>query len=124
VITLTSFCVIGIYVTDIDEALDFYVNKLGFEVEHVYDETCLVSLKNDGPTVVIEKTTEPNPATYPSSSQIVLAVETKDIEKTSKELKDSGVEFLHDAPQQFPAGIFMAFRDPSGNVLELLQFKT
>ncbi|UCE11453.1 MAG: VOC family protein [Candidatus Thorarchaeota archaeon] len=121
--TLSSFCVIGIYVTDMEASLDFYVNKLGFKVDYVYDETCLVTLENDGPTVVIEKTEEPNPATYPSSSQVVLAVETKNLEKTSRKLKDSGVEFLHDGPQEFPAGTFMAFRDPSGNILELLQFK-
>jgi len=33
-------------------------------------------------------------------------------------LKAKGVEFVHEEPQPCPAGIYAAFRDPFGNVME------
>ncbi len=120
---MTSICVIGIYVNDIDQALDFYCNKLGFEVAKKYDDGCLVRLENEGPTLILEKVEEPSNAKYPQTSQVALGIETKDLEETANRLREMNVDFVHDAPQPFPAGTFMAIRDPSGNVLELLQFE-
>jgi len=119
---MTSFCVIGIYVDNMDKALEFYCEKLGFEEAERYDNGCIVRLKNEGPPVILEKVENRSKIEYPGHSQVVLGVETDNIEQTSKELKTKGVEFLHDRPQAFVAGHVMAMRDPSGNVLELLQF--
>lgn len=120
---MTSFSVIGIYVDDIEKAVDFYCKKLGFEEEQRYDDDCIVQLKNDGPTVILEKTEKPSCANYPSDSQVVLCVATDDIRETSEKLKSQGVEFLQDDPQEFVAGLFMVMKDPAGNYLELLQFR-
>jgi catechol 2,3-dioxygenase-like lactoylglutathione lyase family enzyme len=120
---LTSFSVIGIYVDDIDKAVDFYCKKLGFEEVSRYNDDCIVQLKNDGPTVILEKTEKPSPAKYPKDSQVVLCIAIDDIEETSAKLKALGVEFLQDKPQEFVAGLFMVMKDPAGNTLELLQFK-
>ncbi|MFX0108177.1 MAG: VOC family protein [Candidatus Hodarchaeota archaeon] len=120
---MVSICVIGVYVHNMDEALDFYCNKLGFEVARKYDD-CLIHLKNEGPPLILETVDESNSPRYPGSSQVVLCVETKDIEEESNRLRELGVDFVIDSPQPFPAGRFMAMRDPSGNVIELLEFKT
>jgi catechol 2,3-dioxygenase-like lactoylglutathione lyase family enzyme len=120
---LTSFSVIGIYVDDIDKAVDFYCNKLGFEEVKRYNDDCIVQLKNDGPTVILEKTEKSSPAKYPGDSQVVLCVATDNIKETSDKLKAQGVEFLQDEAQEFVAGLFMIMRDPAGNTLELLQFR-
>lgn len=119
---MTSFSVIGIYVDDIDKAKEFYCNALGFEVENTYNDGCIIQLKSEGPTVILEQTEKPAKAVYPGGSQVVLCVATDDIEKKSKELKDKGINFIHDGPQPFVAGRFMAMRDPAGNTLELLEF--
>ena len=119
---MTSFSVIGIYVDDIDKAKEFYCDALGFEVENTYNDGCIIQLKSDGPTVILEKVDKPANVVYPGGSQVVLCVATDNIEKTSKEYKKKGVDFLHDAPQPFVAGLVMAMKDPAGNVLELLQF--
>jgi len=119
---MTSVCVIGIYVDDIDKAVEFYCEKLGFKEAQRYDDGCIVRLENDGPPVILEKVEKRNNIEYPGKSQIVLGIETDDIEKAAKEMRDKGVEFLHKNPQAFVAGFAMAMRDPSGNVLELLQF--
>jgi len=122
VVILTSVCVIGIYVDDMDKAVEFYCDKLGFVEAARYDDGCIVRLENEGPPVILEKVEKRGKIEYPGYSQVVLGIETNNIEQTSKELKAKGVEFLHDEPQAFVAGHVMAMRDPSGNVLELLQF--
>ncbi len=119
---LTSICVIGIYVDDMNKAVEFYCEKLGFKEVERYDDGCIVRLENEGPPIILEKVENAGRIEYPGFSQVVLGVETEDINKTSKELRAKGVEFLHDQPQAFVAGLVMAMRDPSGNVLELLQF--
>ena len=119
---MTSVCVIGIYVDDMDKAVEFYCDKLGFKEAQRYDDGCIVRLENEGPPVILEKVDKTTKIEYPGYSQIVLGVETNNIEQTSEDLKKKGVELLHDKPQPFVAGFVMAMRDPSGNVLELLQF--
>jgi lactoylglutathione lyase len=114
--------VIGIYVDDIDKAVEFYCEKLGFKELQRYNNNCIVRLENDGPTVVLEKVDNPNISKYPNYSQVVLGIETDNIEEKSKELREEGVEFLQDGPQKFVAGLFMNMKDPAGNVLDLLQF--
>jgi catechol 2,3-dioxygenase-like lactoylglutathione lyase family enzyme len=120
---LASVCVIGIYVDDMDKAVEFYCEKLRFKEAERYDDGCIVRLENEGPPVILEKVEKACKIEYPGFSQVVLGIETDDIEKTSEALRAKGVEFLHDKPQAFVAGHVMAMRDPSGNVLELLQFK-
>ena len=121
-IRLSSVCVIGIYVDDMVKALEFYCEKLGFKEAERYEDGCIVRLENAGPPVILELVENTSKTEYPGYSQVVLGVETDDIEKTSEELRAKGVELLHDKPQEFVAGHVIAMRDPSGNVLELLQF--
>lgn len=120
---MTSFVVIGIYVDDIDKAKEFYCDTLGFEVENTYDDGCIIQLKSEGPTVILEKVDKPANTVYPGESQVVLCVSTDNLEKRSEELKAKGVNFLSEGPQPFAAGRFMAMKDPAGNTLELLEFK-
>ena len=120
---LTSFCVIGIYVDDIDKAVEFYCEKLGFKELQRYNDNCIVRLENDGPTVVLEKVDNPNISKYPSYAQVILGIETDNIEEKAKELREKGVEFLQVVPQPFVAGLYMNMKDPAGNVLDLLQFR-
>ena len=120
---MTSFCVIGIYVHDIDKALEFYRDILGFKVESTYDDGCIVQLAHEGPTVILEKVDKPNPAKYPVTSQIVLGIETDNIDNSYAELKTKSVDFVQESPQPFVAGRFAAMRDPSGNLVELLEFR-
>jgi lactoylglutathione lyase len=119
---LTSVYVIGIYVDDMDKAVEFYCGKLGFKEAQRYDDGCIVRLENDGPPVILEKVEKSNNIGYPGKSQIVLGIETDNIEDAAREMRGKGVEFLHESPQPFVAGFVMAMRDPAGNVLELLQF--
>ena len=108
---------------DIEKAVGFYCEKLGFTEAQRYNDDCIVQLKSEGPTIILEKTDNPSPAKYPGDSQVVLCVATDNIKETYEKLKAQGVEFLQEEPQEFVAGQFMVMRDPAGNFLELIQFK-
>ncbi len=107
---------------DIDKAVEFYCEKLGFKELQRYNNDCIVRLENDGPTVILEKVENPNRSTFPNYAQVILGIETNDIEAKARELRERGVEFLQDSPQPFVAGRFMNMKDPAGNILDLLQF--
>ncbi|MFW9910152.1 MAG: VOC family protein, partial [Candidatus Thorarchaeota archaeon] len=111
------------YVHDMDSALDFYCTKLGFKEIERYNNGCIVRLENSGPAVILEEVAHSNDSKYPGFSQVVLGIETDNIKETSDRLRKAGVTFLHKEPEEFVAGHVMAMKDPSGNVLELLQFR-
>jgi lactoylglutathione lyase len=121
VFKLTSVCVIGVYVDDMDKALEFYCNMLGFKVRHKYDD-CLIHLENEGPSLILETTDKPANAKYPGTSQVALGIETKNVVETARKLRELGADVIHETPEKFPVGVFMAVRDPAGNLIELLQF--
>lgn len=119
---MTNVCVIGIYVHDMEKALDFYCKKLGFKMKRIIEKDCLVQLENDGPTLILEKVKKAGKTAYPGESQIALGIETKNLDATVSKLKALGIQFLFDSPQPFAAGQFMVTRDPSGNIIEFLEF--
>jgi lactoylglutathione lyase len=115
---MTRICVIGIYVHDLQEARAFYCDKLGFEVAREYGD-CILQLKNEGVTFVIEKIE----GDFPDEPCVVIATPTGNLVEEMERLRGLGVTFIHDTPQPFPEGIYAAYRDPSGNLLELLEFQ-
>lgn len=112
---------ITIYVHDMVKALEFYRDKLGFDIVHA-SET-IVHLECEALPIILEKESKPSTAKYPGTAQLVLGIATENLERTMVALKRVDVEFVHDSPQDFPGGVFAAIKDPSGNILELLEFK-
>ena len=115
---MTEICVIGVYVRDLEQAKEFYCDKLGFEVARRHGD-CILQLKNESVTFVVEKIE----GDFPSEPCVAIGVPTDDLEGEMERLRSSGVAFFHDTPQPFPEGMFAACRDPDGNLLELLEFK-
>ena len=115
---MAGICVVGVYVHDIQRAKEFYCDKLGFEIAREYGD-CILQLKNEGVTFVIEKIE----GDFPSEPCIAIGVPTDDLVKEMARLRGSGATFIHDAPQQFPEGIFAACEDADGNLVELIEFR-
>jgi len=115
---MAKICVVGVYVHDIQQAKEFYCDKLGFEIAREYGD-CILQLKNEGVTFIIEKIE----GDFPSEPCITMAVPTNDLAKEMERLRGLGVTFIHDTPQQFPEGIFAACQDADGNLLELIEFR-
>ena len=114
---MNRICVLSVYVENLSEARQFYIDTLGFEVTAEYGD-CLLQLKSEGLTLVLEQVE----GDYPGRPCVIPAVEVDNLEEEIARLKQAGVTFIQDQPQDFPAGQFIACRDGSGNIFELLQF--
>ena len=112
-----QICVISVYVNSLEEAKRHYCDVLGFGIAQEYDE-CIIRLENEGVTMLLEEIQ----GDYPPQPCIIPAIATDDIHSQIKSLKSEGVEFIFKEPQEFPAGVYTALKDPSGNIMELLQF--
>ena len=125
----------SIFVLDQDEALDFYVGKLGFEVSADVDMGFMRWLTISAPgdpdrEILLERPGPPahDDATAEQVRELVtkgamggnLIFSTDDCRKTYETLLGLGVEFT-DEPTERPYGIDCALRDPFGNNIRIVQ---
>ena len=129
--------VAGVYVRDQNEALDFYVTKLGFEVhtdarngdyrwltvQHPDQPGFQLGLFKPQPPMIDETTVQSlNEAVAKGAMpQLVLVVD--DCRKTYDELHSRGVEFTQEPTERY-GNVDASFRDPSGNGWKMLQAPT
>jgi catechol 2,3-dioxygenase-like lactoylglutathione lyase family enzyme len=124
---------IQINVTDLDEAWRFYVETLGIPgrrnlgPNHPF-ELDLAPGGGAAPTVLVYPVGERTRRAYPDETGVTLVFHTENVYGTVEEWKTRGVEFIPIAWSRDESGIadtpfgpFVAFRDPFGNVHELLQ---
>ena len=124
-----------VYVLDQDEALDFYVGKLGFEVNTDADLGFMRWLTISAPgdpdrEFLLERPGPPahDDATAEQVRELVtkgaagfaLGLRTDDLRKTYEELKAKGVEFIDEPTERF-YGIDCGLRDPFGNNIRIVQ---
>ena len=132
---LNALTISSVYVLDQDQALDFYVGKLGFEVHTDMQFGPMRWLTVNPPgrpdrAVLLEK---PGPPSMSEETAVQvrdlltkgavagsLFFQTDDAHKTHAELKERGVE-LPEEPTVQPYGIDFGFRDPFGNSLRVAQ---
>lgn len=114
--------VISVGVHDMDLALEFYNEKLGVEIKSKQFFPELVELQGPVPLILykVEKKVEMD---YLKDSITTLGFGVRNILETIISLKQKNVEFIYDEPQPFPAGVMTAIKDPSGNIIELLEFR-
>ncbi len=125
-----------IYVLDQEQALDFYTNKLGFEVHMDMSmddgfrwltvgpksqpelELVLFAVK---PAGMFDEATASHLRAILEKGVLGMGVfDTDDCHATYAELKAKGVEFMS-PPQEQPYGVEATFKDNSGNVFSLTQ---
>jgi predicted enzyme related to lactoylglutathione lyase len=105
---------VGIPVSDVDRAKDFYTRQVGFNADHdhrVSDELRFVQLTPPGSACSISFGTgllEPG-----AESATVLQLVVDDVAWARSQLAEQGVE-VSDV-QVFPWGSFVFFSDPDGN---------
>jgi catechol 2,3-dioxygenase-like lactoylglutathione lyase family enzyme len=132
---LTHLRISQIYVLDQDQALDFYVDKLGLEVNTDQDlgfmRWLTVSAPNEpGREILLERPGAPSldDGTADQVRELLtkgatgghLFFTTDDARKTYQELLDRGVE-MTDEPTERPYGIDFGLRDPFGNHIRIAQ---
>jgi predicted enzyme related to lactoylglutathione lyase len=127
-----------LWVHDQDDALDFYTQKLGFEVRsdvtlpELGDFRWLTVGPAGQPDFAITLMAIPGaPLMDPETAEQVkdlmakgfagtVFLTTDDCQASYEQLKSRGVEFS-ESPEERPYGIDAGFRDPSGNSFRLTQ---
>jgi catechol 2,3-dioxygenase-like lactoylglutathione lyase family enzyme len=134
---LNALTITQIYVPDQDQALDFYVGKLGFEVTNdmqfgpmrwltvalpgQHDRALL--LEKPGPPSMSEETAaQVRDLISKGAAGGHLFFRCDDAYKTHAELKERGVEITEEPVDQI-YGIDFGLRDPFGNHLRIAQMK-
>jgi catechol 2,3-dioxygenase-like lactoylglutathione lyase family enzyme len=134
---ITKLNVTSVWVLDKDEALDFYVNKLGLEkgqdVKQGAYRWLTVRVPGDaGPDISLEEPRPPvqDEATAAQLRELItkgamggLVFQTDDVQGLFETLKARGVtDFIQEPTDNF-YGTDMAVRDPFGNAIRILQRK-
>jgi catechol 2,3-dioxygenase-like lactoylglutathione lyase family enzyme len=131
----TTIGISSLFVLDQDEALEFYVGKLGFEVHTDADlgfmRWLTINLPSDpGRQILLERPGPPamDDATAAEVREHVtkgvgggtVILTTDDCRKTYEELAAKDVEITQE-PMERPYGVDMGIRDPFGNHLRITQ---
>jgi catechol 2,3-dioxygenase-like lactoylglutathione lyase family enzyme len=132
---ITRLNVASIYVLDKDEALDFYVNKLGLEkgsdikqgdyrwltVRVPGDKATEISLETPGAPLHDEQTGEVMRELITKGAMGGLVFITDDARGLYETLKERGVTDFTQEPTEHFYGTDMGIRDPFGNPIRILQ---
>ena len=133
---ITNVSLVSVWVTDLDDALAFYTDVLGFEAR---DD---IMLGEDFRWVTVGHPSQPELQLHlttpskPLSDDLIAAMtraqaerglpgvglHVDDCRKTYQELSAKGVEFIQE-PQDRPYGVEALMRDNSGNWIVLVEAK-
>jgi catechol 2,3-dioxygenase-like lactoylglutathione lyase family enzyme len=134
---LTQLTHAQVWVTDQDEALAFYTEKLGMEIREDVtvpelgnfrwltvgvpgQDVSITLMAVPGPPVFDDETRAQIHALLAKGASGGLFFAADDVQRSYEELKAKGVEFLQEPTEQ-PYGIDAGFRDPSGNNFRMAQ---
>ncbi|HJV63574.1 MAG TPA: VOC family protein [Albitalea sp.] len=126
--------VVGLYVRDQDEALAFYVDKLGFRVhtdvkngdyrwltvQHPEQPSFQLGLFRPGPPVLDPATAQAAQAIVAKGAMPPLVLAVDDCRAAWERLRGRGVEFTQEPVERFGA-VDAGFRDPSGNGWKMIE---
>jgi catechol 2,3-dioxygenase-like lactoylglutathione lyase family enzyme len=126
--------VVGVYVRDQDEALAFYVEKLGFRVhtdvgngdyrwltvQHPEQPSFQLGLFTPGPPVLDAATAQALRAIVAKGAMPPLVLTVDDCRAAYTKMNAHGVEFTQEPVDRFGT-VDAGFRDPSGNGWKMIQ---
>lgn len=126
--------VVGLYVHDQDEALDFYVNKLGFvvhadarngayrwlTVKHPNQPTFELGLFAPQEPVMDAATAQTMREMVAKGAMPPLVLVVEDCKASYEDMRKKGVEFTQEPIARY-GGVDANFRDPSGNGWKMIQ---
>ena len=125
---------VGIYVRDQDEALAFYVEKLGFRVhtdvrngnyrwltvQHPDQPSLQLGLFKPGPPVLDEATAQALHAIVAKGAMPPLVLSVDDCRAAYQRMHSLGVEFTQEPMNRY-GNVDAGFRDPSGNGWKMIE---
>lgn len=129
--------VVGLYVRDQDEAVEFYVGKLGFRihtdvrngdyrwltVQHPEQPSFQLGLFRPAPPTMDENTAQTVSEVVAKGAMPPLVLTVTDCRAEYEKLHGRGVEFTQEPIARF-GSVDAGFRDPSGNGWKMIQART
>ena len=129
--------VVGLYVRDQEEALAFYVGKLGFRVhtdvkngdfrwltvQHPEQPSFQLGLFVPGPPVLDAATAQTVRAMVAKGAMPPLVLVVNDCRAACERMRAQGVEFTQEPVDRYGT-VDAGFRDPSGNGWKMLQARS
>ena len=126
--------VVGLYVRDQDEALAFYVDKLGFRVhsdvrngdyrwltvQHPDQPSFQLGLFTPGPPMLDAETAKTLRAMVAKGAMPPLVLNVDDCRAACDRLRAHGVELTQEPVERY-GNVDAGFRDPSGNGWKMIQ---
>ena len=123
---------IALVVRDYDEAIEFYVGKLGFELlddtyQPAQDKRWVVVAPpgGTGTTLLLAKASKPGQQPFvgnQAGGRVFLFLNTDDFWRDYERLRSNGVTFVRD-PKEEEYGMVAVFEDLYGNLWDLLQLR-
>ncbi|MBC7995885.1 MAG: VOC family protein [Rhizobacter sp.] len=126
--------VVGLYVRDQDEALNFYVEKLGFRVhtdvrngdyrwltvQHPDQPSFQLGLFTPGPPVLDAATAQALRAIVAKGAMPPLVLSVDNCRAAYEQMLARGVEFTQEPTDRY-GNVDAGFRDPSGNGWKMIE---
>ena len=126
--------VVGLYVRDQDEALEFYVDKLGFRVhtdvrngdyrwltvQHPEQQSFQLGLFRPGPPVHDDATAQSLQEAVAKGAMPPLVLYVTDCRAAYERMRGQQVEFTQEPVERFGT-VDAGFRDPSGNGWKMIE---
>ena len=130
----TGIQVAGVYVRDQDEAIAFYVDKLGFRVhtdvrngefrwltvQHPEQASFQLGLFTPGPPIHDEATAQTLRVVVAKGAMPQLVLEVDDCRAAYERMSVLGVEFTQEPVDRYGT-VDAGFRDPSGNGWKMIE---
>jgi predicted enzyme related to lactoylglutathione lyase len=104
-----------VLVQDIERALRFYRDILGFTVQEEQEDWVLF---NEG--VGLQIAPEPIPAVHVAVNAVMVTLLVDDVQAAFAELTQKGVPFFM-APTEAGGAVFASFRDTENNLVQMMQ---
>ncbi len=124
---------IALVVKDYDEALDFFVKKLGFNlIEDTYqpeqDKRWVVVAPpgGSGTTLLLARASKPEQEPFignQTGGRVFLFLNTDDFWRDYNAMREKGIKFIRE-PKQADYGMVAVFEDLYGNLWDLLQLRS
>jgi catechol 2,3-dioxygenase-like lactoylglutathione lyase family enzyme len=126
-----SIAHIALVVRDYDEAISFYVGKLGFrlvkdEYQPEQDKRWVIVAPpgSDGCSLLLARASKPEQEPFignQAGGRVFLFLETDDFRRDYTAMRDKGITFIRE-PKQMNYGTVAVFVDLYGNLWDLVEF--
>ena len=121
---------IALVVKDYDEAIDFYTQKLNFDlIEDMYQPeedkrwVVIAPPNSNGTTILLARASKPEQEAFignQTGGRVFLFLNSDDFWRDYNDMRSKGIEFVRE-PKKADYGTVAVFKDLYGNLWDLLQ---